>query len=366
LVLEKFVKDRILVIMNKPPPPASHLQPLVPPALGALLEEEIRLAESDGTMGRSDDLLLEGGGRRFLIHLLKEGTTPAIRRAMQKIRTPGSPADPGPVPLLVVPYMGEVGSRVCLDAGLSWMDLSGNAHIRSHGLLIRTEGRPNRFLKRGRPSSLFAAQSSRLPRWLLTHPGEAFTQASLAASLGLDRGLLSRLLKRMREEGFVTLDPQGRIQVADPALLLEAWREGYHLQTKVWRRFHLPARSGEELQTQVVKAFASRTLPYALTGLAAAWAYTRFAAFRLVSLYVPTLEGEDLLRRLGGEETERGANLWLMVPKDEGTLHLVRDLEGVSVVSPLQAFLDLKDHPERASEAAEALRSEFLPWSRRG
>jgi len=32
-------------------------------------------------------------------------------------------------------------------------------------------------------------------------------------------------------------------------------------------------------------------------------------------------------------------------------------------VHPVQAYLDLKDQPERAKEAAEQLRSELLKWS---
>ena len=38
------------------------------------------------------------------------------------------------------------------------------------------------------------------------------------------------------------------------------------------------------------------------------------------------------------------------------------DLGGHQVRHPLQVFLDLKAHPERASEAAEASRERYLSW----
>lgn len=56
------------------------------------------------------------------------------------------------IPVLVVPYMSPAGARAAEEAGLSWIDLSGNAHIRSHDLYVRVAGRPNQFRSRGRPS----------------------------------------------------------------------------------------------------------------------------------------------------------------------------------------------------------------------
>ena len=49
------------------------------------------------------------------------------------------------IPLIVVPYMGKSGINFCQDHGLSWIDLSGNAHIKAQGLLIHVEGHSNRF-----------------------------------------------------------------------------------------------------------------------------------------------------------------------------------------------------------------------------
>jgi len=58
------------------------------------------------------------------------------------------------IPLVAVPYMGEVGQRLCKEAEVCWLDLSGNAHLSGPGLRVNIEGKPNQF-KRPGPSAQF-------------------------------------------------------------------------------------------------------------------------------------------------------------------------------------------------------------------
>jgi hypothetical protein len=80
--------------------------------------------------------------------------------------------------------MGDVGKRICADAGVSWFDLSGNANIVAPGLRILIEGRPNKFGRGGRPSSAFAPKSARIARRLLIDPHRSFRPAGACASDG--------------------------------------------------------------------------------------------------------------------------------------------------------------------------------------
>ena len=54
------------------------------------------------------------------------------------------------------------------------------------------------------------------------------------------------------------------------------------------------------------------------------------------------------------------ANLWLIEPNDEAVCADAEQTDGVWHVSALQAYLDLKDHPERADEAAVELKRRWL------
>ncbi len=45
-----------------------------------------------------------------------------------------------------------------------------------------------------------------------------------------------------------------------------------------------------------------------------------------------------------------------------GVFHGVQEVVGVRCVHPVQVYVDLKGHPERADEAAEHLLREHLKW----
>ncbi|MFH1690940.1 MAG: hypothetical protein ABIE42_12030 [Candidatus Eisenbacteria bacterium] len=83
---------------------------------------------------------------------------------------------------------------------------------------------------------------------------------------------------------------------------------------------------------------------------------------RIVTIYLPKPPPLSLIEGLGFREDARGANVWLVGPSDEGVFHGASDRDGVRCVHPVQAYLDLGAHPERASEAFEHLRAELLTW----
>lgn len=50
------------------------------------------------------------------------------------------------------------------------------------------------------------------------------------------------------------------------------------------------------------------------------------------------------------------------VEHDEGVFYGAEIVKSIACVGPLQAYLDLRNLPERAEEAAEHLRKERLKW----
>ena len=102
------------------------------------------------------------------------------------------------------------------------------------------------------------------------------------------------------------------------------------------------------------------------TGLAAAWWWDGFANFRTTAVFVDSWS-DGLLRDAGFVDEPRGANLWLVTPDDAGVFHGASQRDGVPVVHPVQAYLDLGAQAERAAEAAEHLRAHVLSerWGQR-
>jgi len=250
----------------------------------------------------------------------------------------------------------------CQDHDLSWIDLSGNAHIKAPRLLIHVEGRQNRFKKVGRPANVFAPKSARIVRQLLIEPGKSYNQRELSQITGLDEGHTSRLVRRLEELNLIDRDDQGFLRTPDPDQLLDAWLETYDFSKHQIIKGHIAARSGEELLKRMSQILAEQQIDYAVTGLAGAWQYTHFAMFRLATFYLADPPGKNLFDLLHFREDDRGANTWLVVPNDKGVFHGSSARDDIVCVHPVQIYLDLKGHPERAKEAAAMVRQESLKW----
>lgn len=313
------------------------------------------------------DAIARVGRWEFHIEWKETGAGGPVSAAAAQLRTHGRRDRRRPaIPLVVVPFMGDVGRKACEEAGVSWLDLSGNANVSGPGLRLLVEGKPNRYRRRGRPASALAPKSARIARWLLLHPGRHMTQREIARATDMDEGFTSRIVARLAGDGLVQRERGGAVCVRHPGLLLDAWREVYEFRKHRVVEGHVPARSGNELLRLAAANLQEAEIPYAATGLAAAWVMTHHADFRIVTLYV----GEPLLpaatSTLSFQEDPRGANLWLVVPNDEGVFHGASTRDGVHCVAAVQAYLDLKGHPERSAEAAEHLRAGLFKEETRG
>lgn len=343
------------------PPGPQHAIRLVAQRLAELL--------GVGTEGESADAPTVGegsvdvGGFTFAVQWRSSGNAVNIDAAASRAVEDASSLGGTTIPLVAVPFMGDVGRARCEAAGAAWLDLSGNALIIASGLRIRVDGQPNQFKRPGRPSSAFAPKSARIARWLLLHPDAAPTQREVARATDMGEGFTSRIVSRLEGDDLIERRPDGAIRARNPDLLLDAWREDYDFSKHDIRRGHIPARSGDGLVRQLGAALTDASVEHAATGLAAAWLYTRFAGFRLVTLYLAEPPREQTLRDIGFREEAAGANVWLVVPNDAGVFHGAAEVDGMRCVHPVQVYLDLAAHPERAKEAAAHLRAEALRWS---
>jgi hypothetical protein len=315
--------------------------------------------------GASDaDLFITAVGETFVAQWSKSAGAAPVAAAAKKAAQCSKQLRKRVIPLVAVPFMGQAGQRACEEARVAWLDLSGNARIVAPGIRVIVDGRPNRFIGPGRPPNLFAPRSARVTRWLLMHPSESFIQRELARRTHITEGFVSRIVSRLEQDGYVTRDPNGTVRAKDPGLLLDAWREVYQFSKHTLIRGNVAARSGDALARFVGDTLAAAKIEHAATGLAAAWQMTQFAMFRVATFFLRTEPPPTLKDKLGFREEARGANLWLVMPNDDGVFHGADDHGGLRCVHPVQAYLDLKDHPERAAEAAERLRSELLSWKR--
>ena len=297
--------------------------------------------------------------RAFVLCWRSSGSLGQIAHAVDQIVIARGGSSDSTIPVLVVPFMGKSAIECCEQSGVAWLDLSGNARITAHGLYVHILGHKNRFKRPGRPTSAFAPRGSRIARWLLMNPGEVVLQSSLAASTGLNEGHVSRVVGKLIEMGLVERESRG-VRLTDAGRLLDAWRDEYRFDRHTRLRGHITVGMGQRVDQFVARKFADVGHQYALTGLAAAWRMTRWAGHRLTTVYLGGLPTNGLLDSLGFREEPRGANTWLVVPNDPAVFDGAASVDGAQCVHPLQAYLDLKDQPERSVEAAEELRARLL------
>ncbi len=333
-----------------------------------LLEELTGLSIATSQKGRSPevgvDLVLAGDGHRFHIEYRSSGQASQVALAANRLREVlPKAAISGAVPLVVVPFMGDVGKRICQEQQVSWVDLSGNANISGAGLRVLVEGKANRFKRPGRPNTAFAAKASRIVRVLLENRTDPLRQKELAHEAGVSEGYVSQVVRKLLRDDLVSRDDKGFVLVSKPGFLLDAWREAYDFQKHHVVRGHMSARSGEQVTRKLGDFLKRRGVRHAVTGLAGAWLLAPFAGFRVVTAFVEERRQIGLLEELGFREEDRGSNLWVAVPEDESVFRNSREVQDICCASPIQVYLDLKGQPERSQEAAAHLRTERLSWA---
>ena len=333
----------------------------LPGVLTELLGEPgLRLDAPSATDGEVDLVGHDEQGHRWVFQVKvssQPGRVADVARRMRDLRRDDT------IPVLVVPYMSPAGARAAEDAGLGWIDLSGNARIRSDDLYVRVEGRPNQFRSRGRPSSPFAPKSARVTRVLLEDPGRWWRQKELVAAAGLDDGSVSRIVRRLNEE--LLLERREReLRPRDPNRLLDAWAQDYRFTHHDILTGHISG-NGIELARDLAQLLDALDVRHAFTGLPAAWAIDHFARFRLTTVYVED-DPRDTAKRLDLRQGSAGANVQLVGPDDLGVFIGEHPHDGLNCVSPAQVYLDLLHLPERAPEAAEHLRHHHLHYAPAG
>jgi len=319
------------------------------------MQETNDLRAQDHLTGIRTDAVLLLGDVTFIVEYKDSGKAASVESGIQQLKHMNQ-HEKKVIRLLVVPYMHEFGRERCRHEGISWLDLSGNASISGPGIRISISGQPNAYRVPGRSPGVFARKSSRVSRVLLYHPESAFTQRELSRTTKLDEGYVSKIVRSLENDELVDRLEDGSLKARDKWLLLDAWREAYDFHKQILVRGHIPARSGFALLRAASQTLSSGGLEHAATGLAGAWLYTQFADFRIATIYLRKSLPDGLLSELNFREGESGENIWLVKPRDEWVFHESQELDGIPCAHPVQVFLDLKGHPERADEAADELR----------
>jgi len=333
---------------------------------------EVRLQESPRSTSDGTDAIVHLGlakGRdvELRVHLKKE-IRPSGFSAWADIRR--STAKEKGISVLGMPFVSPRLGDLCKRAGWSWYDLAGNCRIDVPGLLhVERRGIPPVRRPPRAGANLGTIAAARVLRALLSpaHAGRVWTQRGLQTNTSwkhvdgeaVSLGLVNKVIRHLRDEGFVA-DADGRgVRVRDPSGLLAVWNKAY--------RFDLHERHG---YFSLLKGTQLHEALYRLGAEAGGMAvYAAFSAAERQAphvrqpktwLYVGSAFLDSFARQLQAKEVDSGENLVVLVPGDMGIfLSFDEDLHVGSRVlgctDPAQTYVDLTHCGGRGEEAAQAL-----------
>ena len=264
---------------------------------------------------------------------------------------------PADTPVLVVaPYLSPATRERLRDAGIAFLDLTGNLRLElaRPGLFIESQGADVDPDRKQRPSrSLRGAKAGRVVRALVDAESPPGVR-ELAERAGVDPGYASRVLALLDREALVERGERRGIASIDWPGLLRRWAEDAPLDSRGALVTALDPRGLSSLQTRL----RDLDTTYAITGSLAAAAFAPVAAPRLATVYVEDLK--TAMTDLGLRPVDAGANVWLIEPTDSLVFLRTVEKNGLRYVAPSQAVADLLGSPGRGPSEAE----ELIAWMR--
>lgn len=272
-------------------------------------------------------------------------------------RRPG-PSEP---PYLVVsPHIPDDLATDYQEAGINHADLNGRLFIQTPYILIDRAPRTIRYQNPVSEPDLFSPKASRVVRAFLSHRDRSWTQAELTDRTRISRGLVSRLLKELREQCYVISEAKSgqpgptTYRLAEFDRLLDSWKtEDTWSKRGSVRQYSLLTNDAGDIARTVRDALGSENA--AFTQWFAAHIRHPYTTPPIVSAYVR--KERPLPEFKFAREVRSGGNLWLIAPEDEGLFFETQDQAGFQLVSDVQIYLDLLQMGQRGPDAAEALRA---------
>lgn len=207
--------------------------------------------------------------------------------------------------------------------------------------------------------NVFSDKASIIARKMLAAPGRKWVLRDFVGSGGLSLGMAQGVLTAMQALGClerVNKGPASYARLADSALLLAEWIKWYKFQLNATCAYYTP-------HSDLLKKFA-KLIP------ADKYALTLHAGANLITGYVNTEETHIYLRlanwaeelpllreKLELKKLAQGGNVHFIRPFYRNSVFFnSRKINGFSVVSALQLYLDLYNYQPRGRDHAEYLK----------
>lgn len=302
------------------------------------------------------------GDRRYLVeekkHLRFQDAA-VIADQMLRRRAALPPEHAADGLLLLAPHVRLQHAAVLERAGIDYVDLAGNAHLRASGLLVHVEGRrpvkePVRAPGRPHKAWIKTVMALLIRPDLLNAPYRAIAEQADVAL-----GTIGACMNDLTQRGIVVDRAAGR-QLIDRPALVALWVQAYveALRPKLpERRLQVRVGGKAELVARLADVLRERHIRWALTGADAADRQTHFFRAEETEIYAPVAVFDDraVQHALVAQPAARAGNVLVIEPP--GPLAIPPPTQADVPVAPaLLAYAELRYRgTDQAHEAAELL-----------
>lgn len=295
----------------------------------------------------------------LIFEVVSANSLAAFKNKINRLKA--SVQDPNAVPVLAAPYMSPEKQALCRDAGINFLDLSGNVFIAHRSFYLERIGFPNKFPEKRQRRDPFSDKASLILREMLKNPKQRWGIRELAEKIGLDPGYVSRMAKSLDESGYA-VRAKGKISLRAPKEILDDWVRAYDLKRNEHHRFFMLAPDVKSILGRFREIDVPQNVECALSVQAGAGLVTPHAVYKEVHLYLNDPKAIGFFQEaLDLKAADQGANLVLMLPLyKHSVFYDSRKVEGLRVVSDIQLYLDLYGYPVRGREQAEHLYNQRL------
>lgn len=296
------------------------------------------------------------GEQVVLVEVKSSGQPRVVREAVNQLLQYQSKV-PEAYGVLVAPYISPQSARICVENGIGYVDLAGNCRLGFRQVYVEREGRPNPAPQRRDLRSLYSPRTTRVLRVLLLDPKKTWKLQPLAQEAGVSLGQVYNVKKLLVDREWIRTDEDG-LRLVEPGPLLTEWSQNYTYRRNAARDFY-SLDAPPEIESKLATACRDRSVQYALTGFSAAARLAPMVRYQRVTAYVSGDFG-GLVKTLGLKEVPSGANVTVLSPYDDGVFYGAADINGIQIVSPVQAYLDLIGYRGRGEEAATFLLEQVI------
>ena len=270
------------------------------------------------------------------------------------------------VPVLAAPVIGPRMADVCWDHGWGWFDLAGNVRISVPGILyLERQGDESKEARPPVRANLSTHASARIIRILLDpeNAHREWSQLDLNLHVGdlknpegltpPSLGLVNKVVRKLIDGAFLTETERG-VKVADAASLLKAWTDVYRFDHQQFSYFTL--LKGPALRSALAQLESVSGGHAAYASFSAAERLAPSVRQPKTWLYVADRHLNDFARLAEAKVVDSGANLTVLLPRDDGVFYGQRGGSGdLAWTGPVQTYVDLRHSGGRGEEAAEAI-----------